>query len=164
MEIRKINISDAEQFLKLCQTLDEESEFMMYEPGERLTTIERQREQIRSMLAGSSQILVASAGGSLIGHITAVRGQANRTRHRAHIVIGIRKAYRGQGIGTHLFLALEKWACEEKLHRLELTVMSHNQTAVKLYQKIGFSIEGTRKHAMMVNGTYVDEYFMAKLI
>ncbi|MEC1261054.1 hypothetical protein P9D34_11435 [Bacillus swezeyi] len=44
MKIRKIKISDGENVLKLCQRLDQESEFMMYEPGE------RQIEQVVSQL------------------------------------------------------------------------------------------------------------------
>ena len=50
------------------------------------------------------------------------------------------------------------------LHRLELTVMVHNTAAVGLYHKLGFGIEGTRKDSLLVNGAYVDEYAMAKLL
>ncbi|MCI4126271.1 hypothetical protein [Bacillus haynesii] len=35
MQVRKIKASDAESYLKLCETIDEESEFMLFEPGER---------------------------------------------------------------------------------------------------------------------------------
>ena len=30
--------------------------------------------------------------------------------------------------------------------------------------KMGFAVEGTRKDAMRVEGSYVDEYYMAKLL
>ncbi len=162
MQVRKIKDSDAKSYLKLCETIDEESEFMLFEPGERKLQAQRQIKQIQS---GVCEVFICAADdGSLVGYVAAVRGQVQRTRHRAHVIIGIRQTYIGQGIGGKLLQALEKWACEEKLHRLELTVMTHHTSAVRLYKKMGFIIEGTKKHALKVKGQYVDEYVMSKLI
>ena len=58
---------------------------------------------------------------------------------------------------------LDKWARENNLTRLELTVVSSNIVAKHLYEKNGFEIEGTRKNAMIIDGKYVDEYYIAKL-
>jgi RimJ/RimL family protein N-acetyltransferase len=58
----------------------------------------------------------------------------------------------------------ELWAHRHRVHRLELTVMAHNAAAVALYEKAGFVIEGTRRHSMLIDGSYVDEYYMAKLL
>lgn len=44
-----------------------------------------------------------------------------------------------------------------------LTVMTHNSRAIALYKKMGFTIEGLKKHSMKVDGRYVDEYLMAKI-
>mgnify|MGYP001283423046 CR=1 FL=1 len=63
-----------------------------------------------------------------------------------------------------LLRAVEDWASTQGLHRLELTVQQRNTRAVALYEKAGFAIEGTRRHALVVNGAYVDEWFMSKLI
>ena len=52
---------------------------------------------------------------------------------------------------------LDKWARENNLTRLELTVVSSNMVAKHLYEKNGFEIEGTRKNAMIIDGKYVDE-------
>ncbi|MGG0838601.1 GNAT family protein [Bacillus paralicheniformis] len=162
MQVRKIKDSDAKSYLKLCETIDEESEFMLFEPGERKLQAQRQIKQIQS---GVCEVFVCAADdGNLVGYVAAVRGQVQRTRHRAHVIIGIRQTYIGQGIGGKLLQALEKWVCEEKLHRLELTVMTHHTAAVRLYKKMGFIIEGTKKHALKVKGQYVDEYVMSKLI
>lgn len=142
MQVRKIKASDAESYLKLCETIDEESEFMLFEPGERKLQAQRQIKQIES---GMCEVFVCAADdGSLIGYVAAARGQVQRARHRAHVVIGIRQAYIGQGIGVKLFQALEKWACEEKLHRLELTVMTHHTAAVRLYKKRALSLKALK--------------------
>ncbi len=59
---------------------------------------------------------------------------------------------------------MEQWARQLHLHRLELGVMAHNTAAIALYKKQGFEIEGTRKHAYVINDHYVDEYYMAKIL
>ena len=59
----------------------------------------------------------------------------------------------------------ERWARERGgIHRLELTVMAHNFKAVALYERAGFTIEGSRRHSLLVDGSYVDEHYMAKLL
>jgi RimJ/RimL family protein N-acetyltransferase len=163
--IRKIRETDAESFLNLCRKLDEETQFMMLESGERQTSIEEQTHQIREILQKENQmIFVAEADNRLVGYLAAYGGDFKRNRHSAHLVIGILQDFAGQRIGKKLFLELEHWAKQNNLHRLELTVMRHNERAINLYQKMGFEIEGVKKHSLLVNGKYVDEYYMAKLL
>jgi RimJ/RimL family protein N-acetyltransferase len=165
MIIRTIHENDAEQFLNLCKQLDEETQFMLLEPGERIRTVEEQQEQIRRLLEKeNSTSFIVEHNGQLVGHLAAIGGEYKRNKHSVHIIIGILKAFTGQGIGTQLFQELERWARQKSITRLELTVMIHNSAAVALYRKSGFEIEGLRKHALVINGHYVDEYYMAKLL
>jgi RimJ/RimL family protein N-acetyltransferase len=165
MIIRTICESDAKQFLNLCNKLDAETQFMMLEPGERTTTPEEQRTQIEQLLQHKNQtVFVAEAGEQLVGYLAAIGGEFKRNRQSVYIVIGILQVFTGQGIGTKLFQTLDEWAHQQHIHRLELTVMSHNQAGVALYKKQGFEIEGTKRHSLLVNGQFVDEYYMAKLL
>ncbi len=165
MIIRTILISDAEQFLNLCKKLDTETQFMMLEPGERTTTVEEQQAQIARLLMLENQtIFVAEYNGQLVGYLAALGGEFQRNRHSVYIIIGILQAFTGQGIGTQLFRTLEEWAQLQRIHRLELTVMVHNEAGLALYKKQGFEIEGTKRDSLLVNGKYVDEYYMAKLL
>lgn len=165
LTIRSIKESDAEGFLSLCRQLDQETQLMLLEPDERQTTLEEQREHIRAILGSSNQnIFVAENDGQLVGYLAASGGSFRRNRHSAYIVIGILQAFTGRGLGTRLFAELERWAQAHKIHRLELTVMTHNERAIRLYKKAGFEVEGVRKHSLWVNGAYVDEYYMAKLL
>lgn len=59
---------------------------------------------------------------------------------------------------------MEKWALENTITRLELTVMTHNERAVRLYKKMGFKIEGLKEKSLIVDGKYVDEYYMGKIL
>ena len=59
---------------------------------------------------------------------------------------------------------LNAWARANGLVRLELTVECPNTGAKALYEKHGFTVEGVRPKSMKVNGTYVDEYYMGKIL
>lgn len=163
--IRTIRVEDAEDFLALRNALDAETHFMLYEPGERQTTAEAQRRDLQDLLQRDNQtILVAEDSGELVGFVAVRGGGVQRTRHSGYIVIGIRQAYTGQGLGTRLFDEMEAWAREHALHRLELTVMTHNAAGVGLYRKMGFMVEGIARHALRVDDEWVDEYHMARLL
>jgi RimJ/RimL family protein N-acetyltransferase len=163
--IRPLSPDDAAAFLELRRHIDEETKFMMLEPGERQITVEQERERLRNLLkADNKAFFVAEEAGELIGFLWANGGDYRRNRHNVHIVIGIRESHTGRGIGKQLFQACEHWARDTRLHRLELTVMTHNVRGIALYQKLGFEIEGTAKHAMQVDGEYVDLHYMSKLL
>ncbi len=165
MLIRTIREDDAERFLNLCKQLDTETEFMLLEPGERTTTLEEQRTQIDLLLRYENHtILVAEQDNQLVGYLEASGGTFTRSRHTAYIVVGILQAFTGQGIGTLLFQRLEEWAKLRHMHRLELTVMVPNTRGIALYKKQGFVIEGIRREALLINGHYIDEYYMSKLL
>ena len=163
--IREIQESDAGPFLALCLQMDEETRFMMLEPGERTTTLEEQEKRIRDILSKDNQIIfVAQEQGALIGYLAAFGGGYARNKHEVYIVVGILEAFTSRGIGTALFERLDAWAYEHHIHRLELTVMVHNTKGVRLYQKMGFEIEGTKRDSLFVDGKYVDEYYMGKIL
>jgi RimJ/RimL family protein N-acetyltransferase len=42
--------------------------------------------------------------------------------------------------------------------------MTDNRATVALYEKAGFVVEGTRRDSMLLDGSYVDEYYGAKLL
>jgi RimJ/RimL family protein N-acetyltransferase len=163
--IREIKEGDAEEFLNLCRKIDAETSFMMFEPGERPTTIEEQKNEIRYILSRDNQtIFIAENDSHLIGYLIAYGGRYKRNRQTVYIITGILQGFTSQRTGTKLFEEMERWAQEKKIRRLELTVMVNNEAAIALYRKIGFEIEGRKKHSLFINGTYVDEYWMAKLL
>lgn len=159
--IRPLAPTDAEALHELRLRLDEETQFMLLEPGERKITVDQTRQQLAAF---NGMIWGAVVDDILVGYLQADRGRFQRIRHSAYIVVGIRQGFTGQGIGTQLFNHLEQWASQNAIHRLELSVMTHNKAGLALYQKMGFEIEGTKRHSLVINGDYVDEYYMAKLL
>jgi RimJ/RimL family protein N-acetyltransferase len=165
MKIREINMDDAEIFTYLIQGVEADADFMLMGPGERTTTPEQHRKHIERLTSQrNSTIFVAEKEGKLVGYLMAIGGSVVRTQHSAYLVVGILKDYRGKGIGTLLFQGLEKWATKHNISRLELTVVTQNSTAVALYKKSGFEIEGTKRHSLIIDGCPYDEYYMSKLL
>lgn len=156
---------DAQRYWNLLNALDHETEFMLYEPGERMQNLAR----IEGMLTDAQEhsefalVLCAEHEGELVGFISAARDVRIRTAHSAYIVCGVREKFRRQGLGTKFFHLLDVWAKQNKIHRLELTVVAENIPAINLYLKSGFTIEGTARHAFRLNGRYIDEYHMSKI-
>ncbi|MCG1010760.1 GNAT family N-acetyltransferase [Salinicoccus sp. ID82-1] len=164
MHIRKLKEEDAEQFLELNKQLDDTG-YMLYDPGERQTSVENQRKGIARMIDNpSNHFLVAVENESLIGFIAAFRGNLNRNKHSAYLVLGVDKNYRGRGIASMLFEEIFFWSRNHGITRLELTVIKHNQPAFNLYSKMGFILEGEKIHSLMIEGEPVNEYYMYKLM
>ena len=164
MIFRKVEISDAEKLWNLQSELDKETKFMMLEPDERKKDINRTIGMIKSIREANGFLFVAETSGELIGFVIASRGDANRIKHRGYVVMGIKKEYHGRGVGTEFLNELERWAIKGGIRRLELTVMVHNARAIALYEKCGFAIEGVKKDSMFIDGEYVDEYYMGKIL
>lgn len=168
MIYRTLTENDTEVFFEMMCRLDEETEYMMYEPGERrekTKNLDRLRGNIENANSGRDFLLAAvTEDGEIAGYIWASRGDLNRVLHTAYIVTGIREAYRRQGIGTEFFNRLDDWAKANGLVRLELTVECPNTGAKALYEKHGFTVEGIRPKSMKVGGAYVDEYYMGKIL
>jgi RimJ/RimL family protein N-acetyltransferase len=158
--IRVLSTDDSANFINLLETLDYETTFMMFEPGERKSTVEDTKNRIEQILSSG----MCFVDDNLNGFILLSRGQCNRVSHVGYLVMGIKQAASGKKLGTLLFNKMIKWATENNLHRLELTVMVQNESGVNLYKKMGFDIEGIKKDSMCIDGVYVDEYYMSKLL
>lgn len=163
--IRRATIDDGSALLDLKNALDHETRMMMFEAGERTTTVDEYRKALLTFLDRSNcGLFVAGTGAQLVGFLEAAGGDFRRNRHSAVIVLGVLEGYRGRGIGKRLLEELEKWSSERGVTRLELTVMAHNERALRLYERAGFVTEGTRRRSLLVDGKWVDEFLMAKVL
>lgn len=73
-----------------------------------------------------------------------------------HIMIG-EKENQGRGIGTYAVKQMLFHAfMNMNLHRVELTVLEDNKRAQRLYEKVGFNYEGTKRKAKYKNGQFVN--------
>ncbi|MEM9984319.1 MAG: GNAT family N-acetyltransferase [Bacteroidota bacterium] len=161
--LRPIHEADAEAYLDLLRSIESDSPYALLEDGERQTTIAEQRSEIQTVLAQSNQMIwVVEDRDRLVAWLGAWGERYRRVSHSALVGVGVRATHRRQGLASELFQALERWAPSVGVRRLELTVAVPNQAAWRLYQKLGFRIEGTKSKSYRIDNILVDEYFMAK--
>jgi diamine N-acetyltransferase len=55
----------------------------------------------------------------------------------------VKEAYRGNGLGTRLMDKMFEVAKAEKCKRFRLQVLNWNESAIKLYEKSGFTVDKT---------------------
>lgn len=115
MRIRRIDLSDARLFWDVQKQLDIESKFMMLEPDERRFDFSRTIGHISRF----DFLIGADVEGKFVGFLSAKRGNANRIRNTAYVVVGIIEEFQHQGIGAQFFAELDRWAKEKEIKRLD---------------------------------------------
>lgn len=165
LRFRAAGPGDAVGLLALKKQLDRETSFMLLEPDERAEDSSDVAADLSSMAGtANSVVIVAETAGRLAGYAEARGGGFRRNRITAHVVIGVLAAASGQGVGSGLLRELELWAPAHGIARLELTVMARNHRARRLYERMGFAVEGRRRQCLLVHGRLADELYMAKLL
>ena len=125
-------------------------------------------EQWRKRLAEPPEglvSLVACVDSEVVGQLSLQTFPTRpRRRHVGHIGMAVRDDWQRKGAGTALMRAAidlaDKWL---NLTRLELEVYTDNEPAIRLYEKFGFTIEGTLAQHSFRDGRYVDSHLMARL-
>jgi putative acetyltransferase len=160
--IRPVRVEDA-AFINEIRRMDGVRENILGIVSERAAKSE---DYIRG-LSENDHLLVAEVEENRVKKVVAMIGmnvsRNPRLRHSASIGIMVHTDYQGKGIGTALFKKAidlaDNWLM---LVRLELDAFVENEKAVKLYQSLGFQIEGIKKYAAVRNGQYADNYIMAR--
>ena len=154
--IRPARIEDAPDIHAL-RVLEGVRENILALPSERVSDTE---EFIRST---KEHLMVAEVDGRVVGMAGLVIPAMARQRHTAGVGIMVHTDYQGRGIGRALMEALldiaDNWLM---LKRVELSVFTDNERAVRLYESLGFVVEGTKRYAAVKNGVHADEYLMAR--
>lgn len=166
IQVFSVKESDIDALNALHLKLVSETGFLLRTPEEMKAQVESGSEQeriLQSIDAHNCEYFIAKDGDNVVGFIKSWRGLLSRNQHAARFAIGILQSHTGQGIGRLLIEALEEKLRPQGVARLDLTVMTHNENATALYQKLGFEIEGTMRKSMRVNGEFVDEYLMSKV-
>jgi RimJ/RimL family protein N-acetyltransferase len=86
-----------------------------------------------------------------------------RTRW-AEIAIAIAPEYWDEGYGTEASNLLVEYAFDERnLHRLQARVMATNDASRRVWEKLGFELEGRLRQNQFDDGEYVDTLYFGLL-
>ena len=165
MNFRAAQLGDEEKLLELFTALDSESPFMLYGPGDRKFSIEKQAIFIQSFAQSNSKtLLVAEEGSELVGYIGGQCGETPRDHHTLSLSLGVVKKHWGESVGKALLESLERWAKARGVLRMELAVVEENVRARKLYENLGYEYEGIRRNSFLLDGQLKNERWMGKLL
>jgi L-phenylalanine/L-methionine N-acetyltransferase len=108
--------------------------------------------------------LVAVIDGQVVGNLGLEQNQSPRRRDVATCGMVVHEAFHNRGVGTALMAAMielaDNWL---GIRRIELEVWTDNLSAIHLYEKFGFVIEGTGRQFARRAGEFVDAYYMARV-
>jgi RimJ/RimL family protein N-acetyltransferase len=98
----------------------------------------------------------------LIGITGFNRMARKRASHRGELVqVYVEPGYRGQNLGERLLQYVLDYAfTQEGIEQVQLSVIASNQTAIRLYEKLGFKSFGVQPHYFKVEDGYLDQQFM----
>ncbi|MFF5297056.1 GNAT family N-acetyltransferase [Paractinoplanes globisporus] len=162
VEVRRGTPRDAATLLALQHRLDAQSRFMLLEPGERADDPAAVARRLGDQLGFD---ILAFHHDIAVGWAQVEVQPWARVRHIGYVVLGVDREHHARGVGTRLMKAAVHEAGVAGLTRLELTVMTDNAPAIRLYLRHGFVVEGVRRRAIMRgSGQYVDELSMGLLL
>lgn len=96
-----------------------------------------------------------------MGHPTSLPA----SRHVVEIQgLGVHPDAAGRGVGTALVLAVLDDAREREAHKVSLRVMGTNPTAQRLYERLGFAVQGHLRDEFLINGRFVDDIMMCRFL
>lgn len=164
MIIRELTAEDANDYwdlrLEALKTNGEAFAITYEESNSRSNPIERVENNLSSP---GSITFGAFIDGNLAGNVTVLYNSLEKMKHKASIVaMYVSPHFRKRGIGRALLAEAEKAAKSSQVELLQLTVVTTNPSAVKLYEKTGFVSFGVEKQAMKWNQEYYDEMWMSK--
>ena len=100
--------------------------------------------------------------GLLVGIVTFVRENNLKFAHKGNVYgMYVAPEARGRGIGKFLMVELISMAKKcDGLEQINLTVVSENVSAKKLYRSLEFEVYGVEQNALKYKGQYFDEDLM----
>jgi len=158
--IRQISQDDIESLHSCLDRVARERKYLGFT---RAAPIDETRKSLVEDMERGVIRLVALDDSNVVGwcHIRPDRWEG--FTHAGWLGMGVLKTYRGQGIGSALLHQALVEARNRSLERVELSVFASNLTAIHLYEKFKFEIEGRKKRARKIDGSYDDIILMALL-
>lgn len=106
--------------------------------------------------------VVERATGRYAGEV--VLNELDRDNLSCNFRIALTSDFTNRGLGTEATRLILGHAFDTVgVHRVELDVYSFNPRARRVYEKVGFVYEGTKRHTLRWNGEWIDTYAMAML-
>ncbi len=161
-EIRIATSEDAESALEFFSRLQAENLSTIFRVDP-LPTLEEEVAFLRNFEEGpNSNWFAAVSDGAIVGNLGIQADSRPQRNHIGALGMSILSPFRGAGLGTRLWETALSWAKSTGLRRIQLDVLGTNSSAIRLYTRFGFSIDGRRPGDVLVAGDYVDVIHMSR--
>jgi ribosomal protein S18 acetylase RimI-like enzyme len=111
---------------------------------------------------GGSAAFGAFRGSELVGIAGLLIREGQKEAHKGLLVgMYVRPSARKSGVGRRLVETVVEFA-RHRVELVQLAVVSENEQARRLYERLGFVKYGLEKNALKQDGHYYDEVLMAK--
>ena len=159
-------VEDAQEIVDFYNYVGGETSYLSFEKDEYPLNLEAQIEDIKSTNSSPiNEMILAIGDGKIIGIGTINSSNKIKCRHCGELGIVVAKEYQGKGIGTTIIQKLIDWAKANGVTtRIQLDTRKDNESAIRLYEKFGFEMEGCLKNQTLLNGTYYDLCVMGMMI
>ncbi|MEH7351345.1 GNAT family N-acetyltransferase [Gottfriedia acidiceleris] len=162
--IRRAVLTDAKQLSSLRVQIDGETENLDREAGEAFIDPNGFEQLIISDTETIKNLfLVAEVQDKIIGFSRCEGNQLKRLSHKVEFGVCVLKEFWGHGIGKNLLKQSISWADTNNLHKINLSVLETNAKAIKLYEKLGFEVEGVLKNdKVLSDGKFYNTILMGR--
>jgi len=160
VQISPIRAELVESFRRCLDSVARERRFLCFLEA---PPLESCRAFITSNIANGVPQWVALHPGEVVGWCDVEPLAHEGFKHCGRLGMGVHKDSRGRGIGRRLIEQTLDHARQRGLERVELEVFASNAVAIRLYEQVGFVIEGTKRKVRKIDGVYEDVVCMALL-
>lgn len=163
VELRDVKVSDAVLLLDFFEIVNTETENLMREPEEYTFSVNDERKFVRRVIQSTHEhLVVAIIDDEIIGTIGIRNRNLKRVEHRVALGMSVLKKFNNLGLGTIMLNRIIEDAKGAKKLKMELEVRADNLSAIHLYEKFGFKLEGTITNGFYVDNKFIDLLFMGK--
>lgn len=162
--IRSAEPADAQELSEVRLQIDGETENLDRVRGEAYLDAEGFAQLIQRDTSNDTNLfLVAVVQGRIAGFSRCEGNALQRLAHKVEFGIGVLQEYWGYGIGSNLLQTSITWADSSGIRKMSLYVLETNSSAINLYSKLGFKVEGNlQKDKLLSDGNYYNTVVMGR--
>ncbi|MBP0723733.1 GNAT family N-acetyltransferase [Bacillus sp. RG28] len=162
--VRSAIVNDAKELSKVRLQIDGETENLDREQGEGFIDVTGFEQLIKNDTENTRNLfLVAEAQDKIVGFSRCEGNTLKRFAHKVEFGVCVLKDYWGYSIGKNLLKESIAWADSNDIKKITLNVLETNDKAIKLYEMLGFEIEGVlKKDKVLSDGKYYNTIVMGK--